>query len=385
MSQKSAAIRDVGYLVVGLGGMGSAALYHLARLGAAPLGIEQFPPLHELGSSHGESRAFRILYHDRLYTQLAEAAVPLWQELEDRSGQPLLQLNGFLAFAKKENPELENRVAVAQQCNAELELLSADKVSRRFPSLRIPGDWLACFTPRAGYLNPRRAVGAHLEQATRHGAEIIANTQVCQVDLQGKRPQVITEDRTYRAEKLILTAGPWSTEGMLDLPIKVTRQQWFNFKPDLPSLFGPEQVPVFVDLETQYYGFPLNGGVIKVADDTDGDLTNPHSIDRTWDAPGRDSLANWLQTLMNGSTFSFVDGSTCMYSTTPDRDFLIGVDPRHLDVVVAAGFSGHGFKFSTLVGRVLAELATQGETAYPIERFRLDRFSDGRGDTDKRG
>ena len=369
-------MRDVDFLVLGLDAMGSAALYHLARMGKAVVGLEQFEPGHKLGSSHGHSRAFRTFYHDPLYTELAEAAFPLWQELEAVSGESLLHLSGWLAFAQRGSEHLKCRLEAIKKSRTHFEILDPKQVGERFPALQLPEDSIACYTPRAGFLDPNRVVPAQLSVAEKSGADILAGARVEKIDLSRERPEIRTTDDWFRAGRLVITAGPWAGELLqdLDLPLRVTRQQKFYFAADRTENLGPERLPVYADLDTEFYGFPLHGPGIKAADDSQGETTSPRTIDRTLDLGKGGQLAAWLSRLMPGAGFRFLEGSTCMYTMTPDEDFLIGPHPRNPAVLIGAGFSGHGFKFATLVGRILAELAVEGETSYPVSRFRLDRF-----------
>ena len=369
-------MRNVDFLVLGLGAMGSATLYHLARMGKAVLGLEQFELGHELGSSHGRSRAFRTLYHHPLYTELAAAALPLWRELEAISGESVLHLSGMLCFAQRGSENFEQRLEALKKTGTHFDLLDPKDVSERFPALQIPDDSLACYTPNAGFLEPTRAVLAQLSVAEKAGAEILAGTCVEEIDLSGGRPEIQTSNGAFRAGRLLITAGPWAGELLkdLNLPLRVTRQQKFYFGAESSENLVPERLPVYADFDTEFYGFPLHGPGLKVADDSEGQSTSPQAIDRTLDREKCDELAAWLSRLIPGVGFRFLEGSTCMYTMTPDEDFLIGPHPRKPAVIIGAGFSGHGFKFSTLVGRILAELAVESQTSFPVSRFRLDRF-----------
>ncbi len=365
------------FVVVGLGAMGSAALYHLARLGADVVGIEQFRMGHGLGSSHGHSRAFRNFYGDALYVEMAEAALPLWQELEARSGERLLTLTGLLQFAGPGNPVLTQKVGVMEALGRPHEMLSAAEVAARFPTLRLPEESVACLTPLGGFLDAGRCVLAHLRLARAMGAAVHEEVRVDGVELGGGFPVVETSAGRYECGRLIITPGPWAPEVLeaLALPLEVTRQQKFYFRPREREGYGPGELPVYGDMETQFYGFPDYGPGLKVADDGLGEATSADGVDRTLDGEKREALGRWLAGIMPGAGFSYVSGATCMYTMTPDRDFLIGPHPENGNVLVAAGFSGHGFKFSALVGKILAELAVEDRTEQPIERFRLDRFA----------
>ena len=364
-------------LVLGLGAMGSATLYHLARQGHNAMGIDQFEPGHVWGSSHGHSRAFRVFYRDPLYTELAQAALPHWQELQATSRVPLIHLCGFLAFATPDNRMMEDHLTAIRQSEAPFELLTPAEVTSRFPALQIPAGSRVCFTPQAGFLDADRCVATHLSEAKRLGARIHGQVAVEHIELGRGHTIVRTSAGDFRANRLVMTAGPWTRQCLpeLTLPLTVTRQQKFYFQPSSPAALEPTSLPVYADYDTRYYGFPLHGPGVKVADDTRGAETDPDRIDRRIDHQEGERLGNWLASLLPQQTFKLLSGSTCMYTETPDQDFLIGRHPRQPGIIVGAGFSGHGFKFSTLIGLMLAQLATTGSTPYPVQRFQLDRFS----------
>ncbi|MCY3902996.1 MAG: N-methyl-L-tryptophan oxidase [Caldilineaceae bacterium] len=369
-------VKKADFLVAGLGAMGSAALYHLARLGADVVGIEQHRLGHALGSSHGHSRAYRNFYHDVIYVEMAEEALPLWRELEARSGEHLLTLTGLLQFGRRGSEALERKIAVMAALGRAHERLTAADVAARFPALRLPEESTACLTPLGGFLDAGRCVLTHQRQAQALGARIDEEVRVERVSLRGERPLVETSAGRYECERLIIAPGPWAAEVLeeLALPLDVTRQQKFYFRPRDREAYAPARLPVYGDVETQFYGFPDYGPGLKVADDGLGEVTSADDVDRTLDEAKREELQRWLGLIMPGSGFSYVSGATCMYTVTPDRDFLIGPHPENANVLVAAGFSGHGFKFSALVGKILADLAMEGRTEQPVERFRLDRF-----------
>lgn len=368
--------KEVEILVVGLGAMGSAALYYLARQGAAPVGLEQHQIDHAFGSSHGSSRAFRTFYYDPLYVNLAEAARPLWRELEALSGEQLLTLKGWLGFTQAGNDYFEQSQQVMDELSIPCEALTAEEVRTRFPALRLPEGATACYTPRAGFLDPSRCVWAHVSQALRFGATVHGQVCVHHIDLSRERPELETSAGRYHCARLVVTPGPWAGQILADLslPLQVTRQQKFYFRPEDPRAYQPDRLPVYGDYDTLFYGFPHYGPGLKVANDNLGQPTTADAVDRTLDLAERDRLQAWLETIMPGVELTFAGGATCMYTVTPDRDFLLGPHPQHPNVFVGAGFSGHGFKFSTLIGQTLAELVLAGTTSQPIERFRLDRF-----------
>lgn len=369
-------MRDVDVIVVGLGGMGSAALYHLARRGAAPLGLDQYAVGHTLGSSHGHSRSFRILYHDALYVRMVQDALPLWLDLEDVSGEHLLCQNGMLVFARPDNERFAQCVRVLKECGVQHHLLDCSEVADRFPELQIPEEATACHTSGAGILDANCCVVAHAAQARRFGAVIEDDVAVHSIDLGGDRPELETSAGRYRCSRLVVTPGPWAGKifKQLDLPLHVTRQQKFYFEPSRREPYHPNRFPIYADWDLHNYGFPVYGEGMKLAADAHGPVTDPETVDRTLDMGTCNQLKEWAEGIMPGLELSFVGGATCMYTMTSDKDFLIGPHPDNPNVFVGAGFSGHGFKFCTLVGKIMADLTVDGTTSQPIERFRLDRF-----------
>ena len=275
--------RDAEILVVGLGAMGSAALYHLARQGAAPVGIDQYSVGHTHGSSHGHSRAFRVFYDDPTYVTLVKAALPLWQELERFSGEQLLIPNGMLAFAKPGNERLNQNIRVMRETKAAHEVLTVAEVAARFPALQLPADSVACYTPDSGFLNASRCVRTHVSQAERFGGIVHSGVGVRHIDMSKEHPEVETSSGPYRCKRLIVAPGPWASQLLKDLslPLEVTRQQKFYFQPqDEGALYQPDCLPVYADYDLHYYGFPYYGPGIKIADDGHGPVTSPETVDR---------------------------------------------------------------------------------------------------------
>ena len=369
-------MRHAKILVVGLGAMGSAALYHLARRGVPAGGIEQFQLGHALGSSHGFSRIFRNIYPHPLYVELAEAAIPLWQELDSLAAEKLMQFTGLLYFARPGNRDIERSIEAMEALRRPIERPTPREVADRYPALRLPQDTVTCFTDQAGLLNVGRCILEHLKQAQRRGATIHEQVRVHRVDISRDTPLLETSAGRFRCDRLIISPGPWAPELLEDLalPLRVTRQQEFYFRPKHRAPYQPGRLPVFGDMDTKYYGFPDYGPGVKTADDSLGVETSPDQVDRQLEPGKRDDLQEWLETIMPGAGFTYVEGATCMYTNTPDRDFVIGAHPSNPNVLVAAGFSGHGFKFSTLVGKMLADLAADGTTDFPVDRFQPDRF-----------
>ena len=356
--------------------MGSAALYHLARRGTVPIGVDRFQTDHSFGSSFGHSRAIRTFYHDALYVDWAKRALPLWRELEQVSGQKLLRLPGTIYFAGQENLDFRRNVRILQDLGIPFEILNTSQATRRFSGFEPPRNTISCYTAEAGFLDPSRCVRTHVSEALRHGAVIREQVAFRSIDLSGERPVLETSEESYRCSRLILSCGPWTADFLpeLYLPLTVTRQQKFYFSPQDGDENLYRHLPVYIDYDHMFYGFPPYGPGLKVAEDRLGEITHPDRINRNLDDEKKEQLRDWVQRLLPKTRWKFQTGFTCMYTMTPDLDFLLGPHPLNSNLLVAAGFSGHGFKFSTLVGEILADLAMHGHTAHPIDRFRLDRF-----------
>jgi sarcosine oxidase len=268
------------------------------------------------------------------------------------------------------------RTVVALERQAiEHHVLDPAAVARRFPPVRTPDGTLACHMPAAGFLDADRCVAALLQAACAAGAEILPPTSVQGLDLGAELPLVIAPERAWRCERLVIAPGPWALELLADCawPLQPTRQYTWYFAPQPSGRCGPERIPVLGDRVTGVYSFPEHAGGIKVALDHPGPPTSPDEVQPPPAPEHVGMLRTWLNGILPGSSLRSVGGETCFYTMTPDRDFVIGRHPRHERAVVAAGFSGHGFKFGAVVGRILAEL-TEGRTALPIERFDPNRF-----------
>ncbi|MGI8873299.1 MAG: N-methyl-L-tryptophan oxidase [Egibacteraceae bacterium] len=371
------AVEDVDTIVVGLGVMGGAALAHLAADGVDCLGVEQHKVGHAFGSSHGPSRVFRLAYPDALYVDMARAARALWEDLEERTGLELLTMCGMVAFARSGNDAFKQVLSTMDVSGVANERLDAEAVAERFPALRVPADAEAVFTPEAGLIHADRSVAAQVAEARRAGARVHEGTPVTTIDARAKRPQIQTTAGRFRCRRLVLSPGPWAPGVLVDLrlPLWVTRQEKLHFDSARPDMSGPDRLPIYADYDAVIYGLPDHGAGLAAADDRLGATTSPEDIDRELDPAARERMLAWMRERFPALAPTYAHGVTCMYTMTPDRDFLIGPHPANPAVLVAAGFSGHGFKFGPLVGRIIADLATTGRTDGDLSRFRLDRFA----------
>ena len=372
-------------IVIGLGGMGSAAAAHLAARGQRVLGLEQFQPAHARGSSHGRSRVIRLAYFEHpSYVPLLLRAYELWDRLERDSGRSLLTITGGLMIGVPDSDVVSGSLRSARAHGLAHELLDAAEIRRRFPPFTPhPGD-VALYEERAGVVRPEDAIHAHLEQANRYGAELRFDERV--VDWQA-RPAGDVEVRTtrgsYEAARLVLAPGAWAP-ALFHLPalsLEIERQVLYWFAPPGGTApFAAERFPIYIwdrGDGVQFYGFPADERGVKVAFFRTGTAARcaADTIDRAVHPDEihamRAALAPCLPELAAGA---LVETVTCMYTLTPDHHFVIGIHPHHPEVVIASPCSGHGYKFATVVGEILADLAIDGTTAHPIDLFSPNRF-----------
>jgi sarcosine oxidase len=366
-------------IVVGTGGMGSAAVLELARRGRRVLGLDRYGPAHALGSSHGGSRIYRQSYlEDPAYVPLLLRAWDGWQRLVADSGSDLFVPTGGLYAGPADGRTFAGSLCSARQWGLPHEVLDGAEVARRFPTFRLAAGELALVEQRAGYARPEATVAAQLRLAAAAGAELRFAEPV-ESWQSGPPARVRTAAGTYEADALVLTAGAWAPElAGLDLPMVVERQVMHWVAP--AGEIGPyERNPVFIvgDGPAQVYGFPaMDGpaGGVKVCLFRAGEPTTPDTVDRAVRPAEVAELRRRAAEVLPGLTGPPVAATVCLYTTTPDEHFVIGPHPAYDNVVVAAGFSGHGFKFVPVVGEILADLALHGRTEHPIGLFDPLRF-----------
>ncbi|HEY6746850.1 MAG TPA: N-methyl-L-tryptophan oxidase [Mycobacteriales bacterium] len=366
-------------IVLGTGGMGSAAVLELARRGARVLGLDRYGPGHALGSSHGGSRIYRQSYlEDPAYVPLLLRAWDRWAALVADSGSDLFVRTGGLYAGRPDGPTFGGSLRSAQQWDLPHEVLDPAAVARRFPAFRLAPDELALYEERAGYARPEATVRAQLRLAAAAGAELRFDEPVLSWQA-GPPARVRTALGTYEAGRLVLTPGAWAPElAGLDVPMVVERQVMHWLAPAGP-IAPYEGGPVFIfgDRPDQVYGFPaIDGpaGGVKVSFFRAGEPTTPGTVDRTVRPGEVEELRRRAAQVLPGLTGPPVAATVCLYTTTPDSHFVLGPHPAFDTVVVACGFSGHGFKFVPVVGEILADLALDGSTRQPIGLFDPLRF-----------
>ena len=358
-------------IVVGLGGMGSAAAAHAAARGQRVLGLEQFQAAHDQGSSHGRSRVIRLAYFEHpAYVPLLRRAYELWRRLESLTGRQLLQITGGLMIGPPGCEVVAGSLRSAREHGLDHELLDAPEIRRRFPPFTPDAGTIALFEREAGVVFPEDAIRAHLDLAADNGAHVHFDERVedWHVGASGVI-EVRTSRARYETERLVLAPGPWAA-GLFKLPalpLEVEPQQLHWFEPAGGAVpFGADRFPIYIwDLGdgVQFYGFPA---------DDDGRVKVAFFRSRvTGEEAMRRALAPHLPALADGR---LVETVQCRYTLTPDHHFAIGLHPDHAGVVVASPCSGHGYKFASVIGEILADLAVDGVTRHPIDLFNLLRF-----------
>ncbi len=360
-------------IVLGIGGVGSAALFHLASRGAKVLGLDRFPPGHDRGSSHGQTRLIRQAYYEHPdYVPLVRRAFTLWGELEALSGQRLYHQVGLLQIGPAAGEVLSGVRRTAREHQLPIENLSPEDCRERFPGFRVPDDWEAIFETRAGYLFVERAVLAHIEQAEKRGAEIKTGAAVRRWRAEAQGVVVETDGETFRADRLVIAAGPWAGEVLagLNIPLEVRRKQLFWWPNPSGVYHADRGCPGFVyDLPRGFfYGIPAIDALgVKAAEHTGGDVvSDPLSVDRTCDESSRRRVAEFVAEFLPEALKRPSEFTTCMYTMTRDAHFVVDRHPAHPQVAFAAGLSGHGFKFTCVLGEALAQLALDGHSNLPM-------------------
>lgn len=368
-------------IVVGVGGMGSATAYHLARRGARALGLERYDIPHAMGSSHGVNRIIRMAYfEDPSYVPLLSRSYELWHQLEEVSGERLLVITGGIDAAPEDHRVFTGSLESCRLHGLDHEVLDAGDVARRFPGYRLPEGHMAVFQPDGGYVMSERCIVAHVEAAVAHGAEVHGRERVVGWEPLGDGVRVTTDRGEYTADRMVVTAGAW-TMGLVDPMSGLAtpeRQVLGWFQPRRPELFTPERFPIFnleVD-EGHFYGFPIEtipGFKIGLYHHLEEDV-DPDTMDREPNASDEAALRVAVDRYFPDAAGPVLTLKTCLFTNSPDEHFILDTHPELSQVVIGAGFSGHGFKFSAVVGEILADLALEGTTTHDISILRMGRF-----------
>ena len=366
--------------IIGVGSMGSAAAYQLARRGKRVLALEQFDVPHALGSYHGVNRIIRLAYAEHPdYVPLLRRAYARWREIEKTAGEPLLIITGGLDVGPYHGATVKGSLLSCQTHGLTHELLDAAHVARRFPGYRLPDDLVAVYQPDGGFLMSERCVVAYAAAALDAGAEIHAREPVRHWDADGDTVRIETERAMYRARSLVITAGAWTSRLLPALKAAAVpeRQVLLWTDPRRRPLFQPPNFPVFnLDApEGHFYGFPVYGvpGFKIGLYHHRRERVDPDTIDRECHPEDEAVIRQGVRSYFPDADGPTLAMRTCMFTNSPDEHFIIDRHPRWPNVAFAGGFSGHGFKFASVVGEILAELVVDGRSRHDIGLFRLDR------------
>jgi sarcosine oxidase len=369
-------------IVIGIGGMGSAAAFHLARRGHKVLGLERFDIPHEMGSSHGVTRIIRLAYYEHpSYVPLLQRAYELWHELEHISGETLLHTTGSIDAGPEDSEVFQGSLHSCKVHSIRHEVLTSAELTARFPGYRLPSNTMALFQPDGGFLLSERCIVAHVQAAQAHGAEIHGREGVLDWKVVGDGVRVRTERGEYEADKLVLTAGAWMGKLVDKLRnlAEPERQVLLWLQPKRPDLFTPDRFPVFnlIVKEGRFYGFPVHGipGMKLGLYHHLSEVVDPDDLDRTRITPKDESLLrSFVEKYIPDAAGPTQSMKVCMFTNTPDEHFILDLHPDYPQVVLGSPCSGHGFKFSSVVGEILADLALEGKTRHNIDLLRLKRL-----------
>jgi sarcosine oxidase len=377
-------------IVTGAGSMGAAACYYLAKQGGKTLGLDQFQVPHDQGAHAGQSRIIRKAYFEHPdYVPLLNRAYENWTELEKATGEKLYHKTGLVYFGGKNHPVIKGVRLSAEKYAVPLQYIPAQEREKRFPQFNIPDQMETIFEPDAGFLPPEKSIALYIQQAEKLGAIIRTNEKALDWKKDGEGIKVTTAKDVYRGGRLIITAGPWAGKMIpgMETNLKITRQTVAWIKPKHPEKFSLKQFFCWMIAEYGkpgvYYGFPMLSASefgepvgLKMAYHHPGDLTDPDDVNRNV----TEQETNKLIALMNNyfpGEFSGVSAvKTCLYASSPDENFIIDFLPGYENkVAIACGFSGHGFKFASVVGEILADLALKGKTDLPMQLLNAERIS----------
>jgi sarcosine oxidase len=370
-------------IVVGVGGMGSAACYQLALRGSRVLGIERHGIPHEFGSSHGLTRIIRLAYHESpAYVPLVRRAMMLWLETGDRFGEQLLFTTGSLDLGPGGGAFFSGSLAACEEHDLPHEVLTAHEINHRFPAFRLPDDHAGLLQPNGGFVASERAIVAHAEMAKAAGAEIHTHEAVVEwTPIAGGGVRVRTDRGTYEAGKLVISAGAWLADLVPSLaPVAVAERQVLGwFEPTVPAKFMPDAMPVTILMvdEGPYFTLPIWGapGVKIGLHHHRFERGHADDLRREPDADDEALLRACLARYMPDANGPVVRMASCLYTNTPDEHFIIDSLPGNDDVIVASPCSGHGYKFASVVGEILADLATTGRSRFDLAMFSFGRFA----------
>ena len=370
-------------VIIGGGSMGIATAYYLAKANQKVLVVDQFTVPNIYGSHHGETRILRLGYgNGGTYVPLVKESLALWKELEEETGRTLYNQTGAISVGYPGSNFVKETIDSSIKYNLEHEKLDAKSLMERWPGITVPDDYVACYDPNSGFLYSEECILAYKEKCKKLGVTILENQPVLDLQITDKEVTVLTADTTFVARKAVVTAGAWIPKLLpdLELEIKPLRKTFGWFETSEENLYG-SQFPCYV-FDTHdvghYYGFPdFNGKGLKIGRMDLGEVVDPDELNRDFDSTPKEEadLRSFLSRYMPQANGHLNAGKVCLFSMTPDEDFIIDFHPQHENVLIAGGFSGHGFKFASAIGKTLCELAVQGVSNQDISFLSLNRFN----------
>jgi sarcosine oxidase len=372
-------------IVVGVGSMGASACYHLAKRGVRVLGLEQFDIPNNLGSGHGFSRMIRLAYFEHPdYVPLLRRSYALWDELQAELKRDVIHITGGLMIGPPGAEVVEGSIRSVREHGLPHEVLDAASARKRFPQFVVPDDYRILHDHMAGLVLPERAIAGYAELALRKGATLHGREAVTSWEADARGVTVQTTRATYSAAKVIFCGGAWTQRLVADLgvPLTVTRQPLVWVWPKEPALFELGRMPVWIMEHrdgSNHYGFPMlpDHPGFKLATHVRGAVTDPDALDRNARDEDERTVRTVLRNHIPAADGPLLSVRICMYTNSPDSHFIIDHHPRHPNVTLACGFSGHGFKCASAIGEVLADLSLDGTSRLPMAFLGLGRFERG--------
>lgn len=373
-------------IVIGAGGVGSAAAYYAAKAGKKVLLLEQFELNHQQGSSYGYSRVIRYTYDNPIYVNLMRDAYPLWFDLQAEAGEQLYVKTGGLDFGFPEADTFQALKTSMDTASLEYEHLSRQEIRQRYPQFALEEGMEGLFQAESGLLRASRCVLAHVQLAQARGTTVLDQTPVLQITPSINGVEVQTARETFYSDRIILTAGSWAKELLaeqgIDLPLKIMPCQLGFYQSSTPAEFAPGRFPVFFahmngDYGEMPYGIPHEDPSLGVKITTFygwSTVNHPSEVDYTPSQDWTERIRHWAQQYIPAAAGPLLSTRRCLYTLTPDKHFIVDHHPHYPQVVIGAGFSGHGFKFTTLMGKMLADLAIEGSTPHDTSLFQVARF-----------
>jgi len=369
-------------IIIGAGAFGSSAAYHLSKSTKRVLVLDRYTPPHEFGSSHGQTRIIREAYfEDPIYIPMLRKAYTLWEELEKESREKLFIKTGGLMLGNPGSHVIQGTLRSAETYNIDHAILDQESITNKFPSYNADEQTIGVYEHRAGILFPEKCIEAALSLAMQNGVKMNFNESVVSINRLSNSVEILTNKGLYSARKCIVAAGPWMNNLVpeINLPLQTTRQVLFWYHIDKSSNYPPipEKFPIFIwntESGRHFYGFPDIGNGFKIAFHDKGELCDPDNVKRDISTQEIDEMN---QIINNHFDFkaSFKEAVTCIYTNTPDDHFIIDHHPHCDNIIIASPCSGHGFKFSSTIGKILAEMSLNEKTEFDLSPFTLTRFN----------